>query len=78
MSHGYSPAPAEGEVVKTMIRLRHEHRDAGTMRGVSDGGVHPKFPCRRDPFDALEKQARLLVTMLIGVEDVAAALENPT
>ena len=45
---------------------------------VESGGVGRGVAVRRHPLDALEKHTRLHVAVLVGVEDVAPALEDPT
>ena len=83
--------PAEREIMETMVKLRDKHRHSRPMRGGSDARLHTErrgeimkrlrvgrgIATGRLPFDALEKNACLHVAMLVGMENVTAALKNP-
>jgi hypothetical protein len=45
---------------------------------VESSGVGRGVAVGRDPLDALEKNARLHIAVLVGVQNVAPALKNPT
>lgn len=82
--------PSGQEVDKTVLDFRHEKGETRLRLDHGNGDVHPEISDKAGkpfpvggcfaaglPFDSLEKDARLLVPVLVGMEDVAAALVNP-
>ncbi len=43
----FTRAPAERQIVKTMVRLRNKHRDARALRGRNQSGMHAERGSKR-------------------------------
>ena len=84
--------PAQCEVVEAVLGLRDKHDDLRPARGRSHlhrhaqpggkgaerRGIGRLGPRLGDPLDALKEDARLHVAVLVRMQDVAPAFEDPT
>ena len=75
-----------------MLKIRHHERDLRLARGAEHFCFHLQIRMRKifeefdflvdvsdwNPFDPLEKNSLLAVSMLVGVQDISAARVNPS